>query len=177
MKEKDHQELQVSSLAVVTIKGVVHKDPLVSFLSWFEIANSLNNDLVWKMVWFATIWAIWTAKNEVVFKGKIWDSEQIFELSKFKPIVRSFKFNTGGSFCGCPSDSSIDGILRNEFGDILALFSKAIDIFDSNKAKLLTIREAMIIFVASKWCSSHTFLLECDNYNVVKWITNLCEVP
>lgn len=59
---------------------MVYDDPLICFLSWFDIAYSLSNGLVW----YATIWTIWTYRNDVVFNGKIWDEEQIFELLKIK---------------------------------------------------------------------------------------------
>ncbi|EOY01629.1 Uncharacterized protein TCM_011476 [Theobroma cacao] len=42
--------------------------------------------------------------------------------------------------------------------------------------KQLAVKEVVIMFAASKWCT-HSLLLECDKYNVVKWITNPQEVP
>ncbi|KAK6252271.1 hypothetical protein QUC31_013991 [Theobroma cacao] len=111
------------------------------------------------MTWYAIIWAIWTTRNDMVFRGKIWDEEQTFELTKLKVVwwmnakwlghnasifdlarfpnerttpIKSkktkkreawtrlqegcLKFNTDGASGGCPGDSSIGCILRNEHG-------------------------------------------------------------
>ncbi|EOY04001.1 Uncharacterized protein TCM_019252 [Theobroma cacao] len=202
------------------IHWVIHKNPLICFLSWVDLATSLNNGLLWKMARFAICWAIWTFRNDMVCNSKIWDGKQIFELSKVKvacwmhakwlghftpitdlarflhesnlPILQSkikstvswskpnegsFKFNTDGSSKGCPGDSRISGVLRNGSSEVLVLFCKSVGIIDSNKAELLAVREATIIFVASRWCSPHSFILECDNCTVVKWLLNPKDVP
>ena len=50
------------------------------------------------------------------------------------------------------------------------VFSKAVGIVDSNLAELLVVREAFIIFAASKWAKTHSLLIESDSINVVNWI-------
>ncbi|EOY03730.1 Uncharacterized protein TCM_018867 [Theobroma cacao] len=86
----------------------------------------------------------------------------------FNPMVGCLKFNIDGSFKGCPGDSSIGGILRNKFGEVLVFFSKSIGITDSNKVEQLAVREIALIYAASKWCSSHVLVIDSDNYNIVK---------
>lgn len=78
---------------------------------------------------------------------------------------------------GCPGDSGVGGILRDEHGNSLILFSNSTGNFDSNRAELLAVKEAVLIYASSRWCSSHPLLLECDNGNVVKWISNPQMVP
>ncbi|EOY32586.1 Uncharacterized protein TCM_040580 [Theobroma cacao] len=55
-------------------------------------------------------------------------------------------------------------------------FSKAIGSSNSNEAKLLAVKEATLTYAASRWSSSPSVFLECDNNNVVKWITEPVEV-
>ncbi|EOX93245.1 Uncharacterized protein TCM_002090 [Theobroma cacao] len=38
------------------------------------------------MAWYAINWVIWTTRNDVIFNGKIWDMEQIFEPTKFRVV-------------------------------------------------------------------------------------------
>ena len=50
------------------------------------------------------------------------------------------------------------------------VFSKAVGIVDSNLSKLLVVREAFIVFAASKWAKTHSLLIESDSINMVNWI-------
>ncbi|XVF25055.1 hypothetical protein REPUB_Repub13aG0180900 [Reevesia pubescens] len=63
------------------------------------------------------------------------------------------KFNIDGSSAGNPGQS------------------------DATLAELLAVKEAFLLFAASKWANSHELLLEYDNYNVVKWIISPAFVP
>ncbi|EOY13573.1 Uncharacterized protein TCM_032174 [Theobroma cacao] len=47
-------------------------------------------------------------------------------ISWSKSPVGSLNFNTDKPWRGCPGDSGIGGILRNEHGDVLILFSKSL---------------------------------------------------
>ncbi|XVF18913.1 hypothetical protein REPUB_Repub11eG0064600 [Reevesia pubescens] len=49
------------------------------------------------------------------------------------------------------------------------VFSKSIEIADSNSAEYFAIKEAFTIFSASKWMSSHGLIVESDSINAVKW--------
>ncbi|EOY31582.1 Uncharacterized protein TCM_038524 [Theobroma cacao] len=94
-----------------------------------------------------------------------------------KPQNGYLKFNTYGSSRGCLGESGIGGILRNERGTTLALFSKLIGILDSTRAELLAMREAALVFATSRWNASHSLLFKCDLSNVVKWIKIPMDVP
>ncbi|XVF36260.1 hypothetical protein REPUB_Repub19eG0042700 [Reevesia pubescens] len=51
------------------------------------------------------------------------------------------------------------------------LHQLAIGPVDSTLAELLAIKEAMVIFVASKWVKTHGLCIESDNQSVVKWVS------
>ncbi|EOY31783.1 Uncharacterized protein TCM_038911 [Theobroma cacao] len=166
--------------ALWNVQWVIHHEPIVCFLAWFGFAAFTYNNLIWKTAWYVIICAIWIARNEVVFKGKEWDEEH-FELTKFqvawgvevwfRPQNGSLKFNTDGASRDCPDELGIGGNLRNDLGDTFAYFSKPIGICDSNKAELMAIREATLIYATSRWNEAFRHILECDNSNIVKWIS------
>ena len=56
-------------------------------------------------------------------------------------------------------------------------FSKSIGVCDSNEAEIIAIKEALLIFSASKWNSSHGLIIESDSKNTVQWISNPLVVP
>ncbi|EOY00574.1 Uncharacterized protein TCM_010468 [Theobroma cacao] len=93
-----------------------------------------------------------------------------------KPPAGHLICNTDGASKGNLGDSRIRGILRKENGDALIIFSKAIDVSDSNTVELLTVREAALLFAASDWLSQ-PLLIECDSLNVVYWIKNPLSMP
>ncbi|OMO53991.1 reverse transcriptase [Corchorus capsularis] len=84
-----------------------------------------------------------------------------------KPLKGCLKFNVDGSAYGKPGPAGIGGILRDEAGNSLVVFSKSIGVADSNYAEFVAIREAFIIFSASKWCDSHFLIVESDSENAV----------
>ncbi|EOY33291.1 Uncharacterized protein TCM_041236 [Theobroma cacao] len=129
---------------------------------WPEINTSISN--LAKLVNEGTIAN--PSNSKMNKKVEVWSG----------PVARSLKFNIDGSVRGYPGDSSIGYILRDEFGSVFIRFLKSIGISNSNRVELLAVKEATIILVASKWCSNHTLNLECDNSNVVKWISNLVNV-
>ncbi|EOY08336.1 Uncharacterized protein TCM_022692 [Theobroma cacao] len=131
--------------------------------------------------------------------GKEWDGDQVMEPIKVRvawwikakwpkhnlsfsdlarfPSEGCLKFSTNGTSRGNPEDLGIDGPLRDEFGNTLAIFSKAIGWSDSNMAELLATKEAVLLFIASRWNSSHSLILEFDSSNAVKWIQNPMDIP
>ncbi|XWS25060.1 hypothetical protein CRYUN_Cryun27aG0038400 [Craigia yunnanensis] len=63
-------------------------------------------------------------------------------------------------------------MLRDCSVTVKIIFSKAIGVIDSNVAKLLAVREAMHIFLSSRWARSLKLIIEIDFANVVNWIHN-----
>ncbi|XWS63730.1 hypothetical protein CRYUN_Cryun06bG0126500 [Craigia yunnanensis] len=80
----------------------------------------------------------------------------------------SLKFNMDRLARGKPGLASIGGVLKDCMAATKAVFFKAISVADSNIAELLAVREALRIFTASKWVSSHRLIIESDLNNVVK---------
>lgn len=80
------------------------------------------------------------------------------------------QFNIDGTLRDNSSDSRIDGISRDEHGDILAYFSKLIGHSELNLAELLALKKAILIFVATGWRLTQPFFffLESDSHNVVQ---------
>ena len=94
-----------------------------------------------------------------------------------KPQQGSMKFNVDGSARGQPGKAGIGGVLRDESGSIMLVFSKSIGIADSNMAELLTIKEAFLIFCALENLSSKRLIIESDSSNAVLWVSKPNSCP
>ncbi|OMO53069.1 Integrase, catalytic core [Corchorus capsularis] len=108
-----------------------------------------------------------TKRKEGIGRAMSWEA----------PNIGWLKFNVDGSARGKPGLAGIGGILRDENGKILLKFSKAIKTAESNEAEVCAIKEALLIFLASKWASSAGLIVESDSQNVVAWINQSCEAP
>ena len=56
------------------------------------------------------------------------------------------KFNVDGAAKGKPGPAGIGGVLRNDKGEVLFMFSKNVGIKESNEAEVLAILEALRVF-------------------------------
>ncbi|XVE67230.1 hypothetical protein DITRI_Ditri08aG0143400 [Diplodiscus trichospermus] len=70
------------------------------------------------------------------------------------------KINVKGSAFDKPGPSSIAEVLRDDTGTIHRFFSKFIGIADSNAAKFLVIREALLFFFGSDFRNTHYPIIE-----------------
>lgn len=61
---------------------VNHRDPLGYFLSWNVAGKTTNNGNIWRMAFLAIIWSIWLARNDVLFKSRMWDCLQVYDIMK-----------------------------------------------------------------------------------------------
>ncbi|OMO58103.1 hypothetical protein CCACVL1_25585 [Corchorus capsularis] len=95
-------------------------------------------------------------------------SKEAVQASWKKPDFGVLKFNVDGAAKGKPGLAGICGILRNHQGNTLAKFSKSIGIAESNEAELLAIKEAFLIFGASRWANAYILEIETDSYNALK---------
>lgn len=68
--------------------------------------------------------------------------------------------------------SGIGGVLRDDQGKVLIAFSKSVGMGNANFAELLAIKEALLIFVASDWVSSHELIIESDSVTAIKRVKN-----
>ena len=78
---------------------------------------------------------------------------------------------------GKPDPAVIGGVLRDCMAATKVVFSRAIGVADSNVAELLAVREALRIFAASKWVSSHKLIIESDSSNAIKWVRHPQDAP
>ncbi|XVE93272.1 hypothetical protein REPUB_Repub01dG0176500 [Reevesia pubescens] len=67
--------------------------------------------------------------------------------------------------------------MRDDSGAVKLVFSNTIGSVDSTVAELLAIKEALVIFVASKWVKTHCLCIESDNQSVVKWVSCPKDTP
>ncbi|EOY16579.1 Uncharacterized protein TCM_035385 [Theobroma cacao] len=94
-----------------------------------------------------------------------------------RPEEGMIKFNVDGAAIGCPGDAGIGGLLKNEKGETLIKFSKAISRGDSNLAEYLGIKEAFILFSNSIWANNYFLVIESDSRNAIKWINDPQKTP
>lgn len=85
------------------------------------------------------------------------------------PIAGVMKFNVDSVAIGKPGLSAIGGVLCNDKGVALCMFSKGVETRDSNKAEVLVILEALKIFYRSL-CGS--LIVESDSHNAISWISS-----
>ena len=93
------------------------------------------------------------------------------------PTMGFMKFNVDGASRGKPGHAGIGGLLRDDKGKVWMEFSKSIGISESNEAEICAIREAILMFCASRWVATHGLIIESDSKNAVKWIECPEEVP
>ena len=48
---------------------------------------------------------------------------------------------------------------------------------DSNVVELLTVKEALKLYVASRWASFHRLIIKNNSSNIVNWVLNPSKVP
>lgn len=68
----------------------------------------------------------------------------------------------------------LEGVLHNNGGDVLVLFSKHVGCMKSNKVEAMAIVEAQHIYVPS---SQAKFIVESETKNVVSWLSCFALLP
>lgn len=64
----------------------------------------------------------------------------------------------------------IGAVLRDPSGEVKITFSKPVGVADSNLAEVWAVKEALTIFLASRWKDEFCLIIESDSLNAVKWI-------
>ncbi|PWA52720.1 reverse transcriptase [Artemisia annua] len=72
---------------------------------------------------------------------------------------------------------NIGGLLRNNCGFVLALFSIPLGVLDSNVAEVMAIKEACRMVNEKLDLSSYGIIVESDSLNAVSWIRRPFERP
>ncbi|EOY02845.1 Uncharacterized protein TCM_017252 [Theobroma cacao] len=78
---------------------------------------------------------------------------------------------------GSPGPAGMRGILRDHQGDVKITFSKSVGNGDANLAEILAVREALVVFVASRWKDQYKLIIESDSCNAVKWVQHPDTTP
>ncbi|KAL4319757.1 hypothetical protein GQ457_18G011010 [Hibiscus cannabinus] len=83
------------------------------------------------------------------------------------PSPGALQFNVDGSMFGIERKAGCGGVLRNDTGRILAIFSGPLGNRDSTEAELLAIRHALVMLSESEWRSCPCVIIESDSMVVV----------
>ncbi|KAK1560827.1 hypothetical protein Q3G72_031317 [Acer saccharum] len=89
------------------------------------------------------------------------------------PLDRFLKFNIDGSLRGNPGPSGIGGILRNNDGDTLCIFSSFIGCGISPAAKVEAILKACQLCVLDKCPTDVKVIIESDSKAAVSWVNGV----
>ncbi|XVF84598.1 hypothetical protein PTKIN_Ptkin17bG0050200 [Pterospermum kingtungense] len=152
------------------------------FIHWLSAIPRDKGSDIWKLGFYAILWSLWMARNDWVFNGKgisIPGSEKVLRdpFSWDPPPLGYFKFNFDGATFGQPGQVGVGGVLRDHDESIKMCFSNSIGVADSNLAELMAIREALLLFVQSRWISNVPLIVESDSSNAVKWFSNPSAAP
>lgn len=85
------------------------------------------------------------------------------------PPMGVLKFNMDGATRGKLVLAGIGGVLRYNKGDVLLLFSKKVELKESNEAKVMAILEAFRLFISSFQAG---LIIESDSSNSIGWISS-----
>ncbi|KAK8564613.1 hypothetical protein V6N12_058196 [Hibiscus sabdariffa] len=83
------------------------------------------------------------------------------------------KFNVDGSVFGSFGKAGCGGVLRDDKGHILALFSGPLGSIDFNEAEVQLIVHALVVLLESKWRSHPFVVIESDSVVAVSWVMHL----
>lgn len=90
-------------------------------------------------------------------------------ISWSPPPAQVLKWNVDASVITSNSCSAIGGILRNNKGEFMCMFSSPIPFIEINCAEILAIHRAIQISIQSDIIKNANFLLESDSANAVMW--------
>ena len=86
------------------------------------------------------------------------------------PEPNSLKFNVDGSVMGKPGPAGIGGVLRDENGKVLCLFSVHMGILDSNTTELLAIKKAIELISENQNLFGRDIAIVSDSKVAVSWV-------
>ncbi|GLU10942.1 hypothetical protein SLE2022_277170 [Rubroshorea leprosula] len=128
------------------------------------------------------LWSDATARvNQTVLNlrlAKIFSSKKSRISSHWSaPNFGCVKFNVDSYSIGKLGLAGIGGVLRNEGGLVIGLFSRSIGVVDSNVAELVAICEALEMFLASDWVTSRSLIIETNSSRAVSWVRDRARIP
>lgn len=75
----------------------------------------------------------------------------------------TIKVNVNDSFSSASMSSDIVGVFKYHKGNFLLYFGKQVMVDSVIQAKILAIREALLIAAASRWATTTTFVIESNS--------------
>ena len=78
-------------------------------------------------------------------------------------------FNVDGATRGKLGPAGIRGVLRNNKGEVIFLFTRNVGMKESNEAEVLAILQALQIFSSS---FQGRLIVESDSSNAISWVTS-----
>ncbi|EOY09873.1 Uncharacterized protein TCM_025243 [Theobroma cacao] len=155
-------------------------DSATLFNSWNAVAIKEGEISIWKMAFYTVVWSLWLFRNEIVFNGKHWDQDQLFELIKLQ--VASWA-KAKWPFL---QNSELD-IYRTPKAEVHIKKQKQ----DRLEMRWKEPEEGKMKFnvdgaangcpgeagIASRWRSTHIMVVESDSKNAVQWINEPKKAP
>ena len=165
-----------------------------SLLNWLKLncqssKISTNSSIDWSILFPFALWSLWLHRNSVAFdrahnhqdlkaetlakatkflylgiNGKQVRTKQKIQVRWQCPPPNWFKLNTDGSSLGNPSLAGGGGLIRNEKGDWVKGFARAIRTTTSVVAKLWALRDGIKLCIALKL---QAVVIELDSKLVV----------
>lgn len=81
--------------------------------------------------------------------------------------------NVDGSFLGSSGRWGVRGLIRDSKGNILIQFRKEVNMDLVVHAEVLALNEGLIVAVASRWASIHSFVFKSDSQSILVLVVNL----
>lgn len=110
---------------------------------------------------------------------RIWKKErrQRPVLDWNPPPTNKLKWNVDGSAKGKPGEAGIGGVLRDEYGNILGMFSAYVGIRDSNEAEFMAIVFALEMSLQKVCVMEKELIVESDSRNTLSWANSIETCP
>ncbi|KAK2663155.1 hypothetical protein Ddye_001729 [Dipteronia dyeriana] len=138
-----------------------------------------QGEVFWKIleigltVVIAVVWTMWETRNEKVFKDGDTHLSQAKDMEGYgvgDSLIGSFKFNVDGSARGFPFNSGISGVLRDDRGKVLCLFSTNVGIQDVVTTEILALAKACNLCLGKPELLDRNIEFVSDSMVVVLWI-------
>ncbi|KAL4367510.1 hypothetical protein GQ457_05G003450 [Hibiscus cannabinus] len=87
------------------------------------------------------------------------------------PSLGEMKFNVDGAVS--VGSAGCGGVLRTSEGEVRAMFSALVPIFEADFAEVYAIKTALAIFIEASWNVKTNLLVETDSQLAISWIRNV----
>ncbi|KAL4303249.1 hypothetical protein GQ457_10G012420 [Hibiscus cannabinus] len=120
--------------------------------------------------------------SEFVRQPQCWEINEVHRARPpsgewVAPLIGWCKFNVDAAVWGAFGVAGIGGILRDDEGKPLIIFSKDIGVSNVTVAELKAIYEACCLLFSSSWHDHRTLIIETDSLLAVQWINKRATVP